>query len=150
MVLAAGNRLRRRQDLATAIRGGRRAGRSTLVVHMLLDPDSSADRPVGGKVVTKPSGGPRVGFVVGRGVGRAVARNTVRRRLRHLIKDRLAELPPNAHLVIRAFPPAGKVTSATLAADLDAALERLLGRRLERALAGSAYGSSGKGQREIS
>ena len=70
--------------------------------------------------------GPQVGFIVGRAVGGAVTRNAVRRRLRHLIRDRLGRLPQNARVVVRALPPAGSLTSAALAADLDAALERLL------------------------
>jgi ribonuclease P protein component len=49
----------------------------------------------------------------------------VKRRLRHVVRDRLAELPNGARLVVRALPPAAAATSAELAGDLDSALSRL-------------------------
>jgi ribonuclease P protein component len=64
---------------------------------------------------------------VSKAVGGAVVRNTVKRRLRHLIRDRLAELPPGSLVVVRALPGAGDADHAELARDLDAALRRLLG-----------------------
>ncbi|MDQ1009667.1 ribonuclease P protein component [Streptomyces sp. V4I23] len=60
-------------------------------------------------------------------VGGAVIRNKVKRRLRHLIRDRLSELPPGSLVVVRALPGAGDAEHAQLARDLDAALQRLLG-----------------------
>ncbi|MDQ0843913.1 ribonuclease P protein component [Streptomyces pristinaespiralis] len=60
-------------------------------------------------------------------VGGAVVRNKVKRRLRHLIRDRLSELPPGSLVVVRALPGAGDAEHAQLARDLDAALQRLLG-----------------------
>ena len=101
-------------------------------------------------VAVSRSDGPLVGFIVGRTVGDAVTRNTVRRRLRHLVKDRLDKLPANALVVIRAHPPAGAATSAVLAVELDAALERLLSRSVGSDLAGPTHGRSGKGQRTVS
>jgi ribonuclease P protein component len=65
---------------------------------------------------------PKVGFVVGRPVGPAVTRNQVRRRLRHLIADRLEQLPAGARVVVRATPAAAGRSSATLGAALDDAL----------------------------
>jgi ribonuclease P protein component len=67
-----------------------------------------------------------VGLVVGRTVGPAVIRNRVKRRLRALLRPRLAVLPPGSVLVVRALPPAATAGSATLAADLDAGLRRLV------------------------
>jgi ribonuclease P protein component len=99
----------RRVDFDTAVRRGRRAGRPRLVVH-------SSDLG---------SNGPRVGFVVSRAVGGSVVRNKVQRRLRHVIRPRLASLPAETLLVVRALPPAAGATSAELAGDLDAALRRL-------------------------
>lgn len=64
----------------------------------------------------------RAGFVVPRAVGPAVIRNRVRRRLRHLVRDRLVELPPGAVLVVRALPGSGGVPYTRLGQDLDAAL----------------------------
>jgi ribonuclease P protein component len=115
-VLPAGNRLRRRRDFATAVRRGRRAGRSSVVVHLSVDP---AGDP-------KPS---RVGFVVGRLVGGAVTRNAIRRRLRHLMRERLDLLPPGALLVVRATPAAASASYPQIAADLDNALARVLADR---------------------
>ncbi|MCI0686774.1 MAG: ribonuclease P protein component [Sporichthyaceae bacterium] len=139
-MLAAGNRLRRRDDFATAVRRGRRAGRPLLVVHMFVGSSSSPTEPAGGATST-----PRFGFVVGRAVGPAVTRNTVRRRLRHLARTRLAALPPDAWVVVRALPAAAGATSVELAGDLDGALDRLLLK--DRSTQGTvAAPASGKGQ----
>lgn len=67
----------------------------------------------------------RVGFVVGRAVGGSVVRHRTVRRLRHLVRDRLEQLPGGALLVVRALPPAGTADSAALGRDLDATLDRL-------------------------
>jgi ribonuclease P protein component len=120
-VLPAENRLRRRQEFTTTVRAGRRAARPLLVVHLgpvALVPDQGA-----------AAAAPRVGFVVGRTVGSAVQRNRVKRRLRHLLRDRMASLPPGARVVVRALPGAAAAGSAQLAADLDGALQRLQPRR---------------------
>lgn len=69
----------------------------------------------------------RAGFVVNKAVGGAVVRNTVKRRLRHLMQDRLGQLPPGSLVVVRALPDAGGADHGQLARDLDAALRRLLG-----------------------
>jgi ribonuclease P protein component len=60
--------------------------------------------------------------VVSRAVGGSVVRHRVTRRLRHLVRDRLADLPPGARLVVRALPPAAEAPSSALAEDLDAGL----------------------------
>jgi ribonuclease P protein component len=108
-VLAAAQRLRRSADFAAAIRGGRRAGRGTLVVHLLIDEPAFASTA-------------RAGFVVSKAVGNSVVRNRVERRLRHLVRPLLSELPAGASLVIRALPPAADATYATLGTDLEGAL----------------------------
>ena len=64
----------------------------------------------------------RAGFVVSKAVGGAVVRNKVRRRLRHLVRERLVELPAGTTLVVRALPAAADATYTRLGADLDAAL----------------------------
>jgi len=109
--------LRRRPDFAAAVRHGRRAGRARLVVH--LDVARVATGSNDARAL------PRAGFVVGRAVGDAVTRNRVKRRLRHLVRDRLDDLPSGACLVVRALPPAADATSAELAGDLDSALARV-------------------------
>jgi ribonuclease P protein component len=108
-VLAAAQRLRRSNDFAAAIRGGRRVGRGTVVVHLLIDEPASASTA-------------RAGFVVSKAVGNAVVRNRVRRRLRHLVRPHLADLPAGSHLVVRALPASASASFATLEADLAAAL----------------------------
>jgi ribonuclease P protein component len=60
-------------------------------------------------------------------VGVAVVRNLVKRRLRHLMRERLTQLPAGSLVVVRALPGAGDADHAQLARDLDAALSRLLG-----------------------
>ncbi|MBH5335963.1 ribonuclease P protein component [Streptomyces pactum] len=119
-MLPTEHRLRRREDFATAVRRGRRAGRPLLVVHLrsgATDPHAPGESalPV------------RAGFVVSKAVGGAVVRNLVKRRLRHLIRDRLDRLPAGSLVVVRALPGAGTADHEQLARDLDAALRRLLG-----------------------
>jgi ribonuclease P protein component len=118
-VLPSENRLRRREDFATAMRRGRRAGRRHLVVHL-----SSGTDPHVARESALPA---RAGFVVSKAVGGAVTRNLVKRRLRHLVRERLSVLPPGSLVVVRALPGAGDADHAQLAQDLDAALRRLLG-----------------------
>jgi ribonuclease P protein component len=65
---------------------------------------------------------------VSKAVGGAVVRNKVKRRLRHLMRDRVDQFPPGSLVVVRALPGAGDADHALLARDLDAALQRLLGR----------------------
>ncbi|GHH70267.1 ribonuclease P protein component [Streptomyces sulfonofaciens] len=119
-MLPTEHRLRRPEDFATAVRRGRRAGRPLLVVHLrsgVTDPHAAGES-------VPPA---RAGFVVSKAVGGAVIRNTVKRRLRHLMRDRVAFLPPGSLVVVRALPGAGDADHAQLARDLDAALQRLLG-----------------------
>ncbi|MGW0602475.1 ribonuclease P protein component [Streptomyces sp. NPDC002644] len=119
-MLPTDNRLRRREDFATAVRRGRRAGRPHLVVHFR----SGATDPHAQGESASPA---RAGFVVSKAVGGAVVRNKVKRRLRHLMRERVALLPPGSLVVVRALPPAGGAANEELARDLDAALQRLLG-----------------------
>src|SRR5262245_2291381 len=97
-MLAAAQRLRRREDFSAAVRAGRRAGRGALVVHLVIG--EVPDQPARTGEAT-PS---RAGFVIPKAVGSAVVRNRVRRRLRHLVRERLAGLPPGSTLVVRALP----------------------------------------------
>jgi ribonuclease P protein component len=94
------------------VRAGRRSGSRTLVVHL--------DQPV------QPDQPARVGFVVSRAVGGAVVRNRVRRRLRHLVRDRLADLPPTSVLVVRALPATAEAGYDELGTDLARCLGKVL------------------------
>jgi ribonuclease P protein component len=113
-VLPVASRLTHRDEFASVIRRGHRAGRPRLVVHL-----HSADGATG----------PRAGFVVSKAVGKSVVRHRVARRLRHLVGARLTQLPADALLVVRALPPAAASTSAELGADLDAGLRAALRKR---------------------
>ncbi|WP_078876895.1 ribonuclease P protein component [Streptomyces sp. 150FB] len=119
-MLPTENRLRRREDFATAVRRGRRAGRPLLVVHLR---SGATDPHVPGESTSQT----RAGFVVSKAVGGAVVRTRVKRKLRHLVRERLSTLPPGSLVVVRALPGAGDADYAQLARDLDAALQRLLG-----------------------
>jgi ribonuclease P protein component len=66
--------------------------------------------------------------VVSRAVGGSVVRHRVARRLRHLVRARLADLPPGARLVVRALPPAADASSSVLGDDLDSGLRAVLRR----------------------
>lgn len=128
-MLPSENRLRRRQDFATAVKRGRRAGRPLLVVHLNRDgqPGGPTDRNSDSSPhVAEGPPSARAGFVVSKAVGPAVVRNLVKRRLRHLVRERLSQLPAGSLMVVRALPQAGAATYLDLEQDLDAALRRLL------------------------
>jgi ribonuclease P protein component len=111
-MLAPSHRLTRSADFTRAVRGGRRAGRGRLVVHLLL---------------TGEEGPVRCGFVASKAVGSAVVRNTVKRRLRHLMREKMPLLPDGSLVVVRALPSSSAADSRALGGDLDRALRRVLG-----------------------
>jgi len=113
-VLPADHRLTRPASFRRAVKAGRRAGARTLVTHL-----ATVDEPAGD--------GPRVGLVVSKAVGSAVVRNRVKRRLRHAARARIALLPQDALLVVRALPTASTASYEELAADLDRCLDRSVG-----------------------
>lgn len=128
-MLPAANRLRRSSDFAAAIRGGRRVGRGTLVVHAAFPPatgvESLSEQPGSNTLPGCSASAPAdssAGFVVSKAVGGAVVRNTVKRRLRHLVAERISDLPLGTTLVVRALPPSAAASYRQLALDLDAAL----------------------------
>jgi ribonuclease P protein component len=120
-VLDRRHRLTSSAGFSSATRRGRRAGSSTLVVHLHQDP---AQDPAQDSAGTPVAAEPRVGLVVARSVGNAVTRNRVRRRLRHLARERLASLPAGSVLVVRALPAAATASYDGLGRDLDSALRR--------------------------
>jgi ribonuclease P protein component len=110
-VLAREHRLTTGDDFRRATRHGRRAGSSTLVVHLWAGEQGGAP--------------PRVGFVVSKAVGNAVQRNRVKRRLRHLAREHVSSLPGSAVLVVRALPPSAAASYADLGRDLAHCLGRV-------------------------
>jgi ribonuclease P protein component len=114
-MLPSAHRMRRGAEFTLTVRRGRRAGRASLVAHLLRRDDVDAE--------------PVAGFIVGRVVGNAVVRNSVRRRLRHLVADHISRLPRGSLLVVRANPKAATARYDDLAADLESALQRLLRER---------------------
>jgi ribonuclease P protein component len=117
-VLPPPRRLRSSTDFSEVVRRGRRASRPLLTVHAVLagPPDVPA----------------RAGLVVSKAVGGSVVRTRTARRLRHLLRDRLPDLPSGSRLVVRAAPAAGTAPSAALGSDLDAALRALTAPRRPR------------------
>ncbi len=117
-MLPAGARLRKAEDFAAVVKGGRRAGTNRLVVHVL-----ATQQPV-------PA---RAGFVVSAKVGNSVVRHRVTRRLRPLVREQLGSLPSGTALVVRALPSAARATSAELGSDLrsgvTAAMKKVTGAR---------------------
>ncbi|MDG4822173.1 ribonuclease P protein component [Asanoa sp. WMMD1127] len=125
-MLAAAQRLRRRDEFTTAFRAGRRAGRGAVVVHLSLPSPADLDEPASAAPTA------RAGFVVSKAVGGAVVRNQVKRRLRHLTRERIGTLPAGATLVVRALPAAADRSYQGLGVDLDKALAAVRGPRKRR------------------
>jgi ribonuclease P protein component len=121
-VLPPVSRLTQRDDFAAVIRNGRRSGRSLVVAH-LLAPPADADREPDGVGTAART---QVGFVVSKAVGGAVVRHRVARRLRHLMRERIDQLPPGTRLVVRALPRSATASSEQLGVDVDRALRTAL------------------------
>lgn len=102
--------MRRSTDFTAAVRSGRRAPGSTLVLHVL---PRGEENPV------------KLGLIVSKGVGGSVVRHQVARRLRAVSAARLEAFSPGDLVVLRALPAAARATSEQLAADLENAMERL-------------------------
>ncbi len=123
-MLPADQRLTRPLSFRHAVKAGRRASARTLVTHL-----AGAEQATGARA--------RVGFVVSKAVGTAVVRNKVKRRLRHAARGRIALLPADVLLVVRAQPAAAAAPYEELAADLDRCLDRSLGDPGPRDVVGS-------------
>ncbi len=121
-VLPARYRMSSSRDFAVAVKSGRRAGRTALVVH-LAAARAEASRVSGTDPVMW--GGPRVGLVVSKAVGNAVTRHSVARRLRAAAGTVVDEVDPQALIVIRALRPAADVGATELAAQLRSGLRKL-------------------------
>ena len=113
-MLPSAHRLTSPDHFRAVVRRGRRSGGPTVVLHLLV-PDSGAVQA-----------SPRAGFVVSKAVGTAVVRNRVKRRLRHLVAERLEQLPAHALLVVRALPAAALASYDDLGHELDRCLARVV------------------------
>ncbi len=114
-MLSAAHRLTDANAFRETTRRGRRASSRTLVLHVSVPPAAAGAAP----------GEPRVGFVVSRAVGGSVVRHRVQRRLRHLARERVADLPAGATVVVRAQPEAAAASYDELGRDLAGCLERV-------------------------
>lgn len=112
-MLPAAHRLSHRSEFSAVMRGGRRAGRSRLVVHALRRGDESEQLPS------------RVGLVVSKAVGGSVVRHRVSRKLRHVMQPVVTSLPPGTDVVLRAHPAAATASSSELEQDVRAGLRKL-------------------------
>ncbi|GLU46996.1 ribonuclease P protein component [Nocardiopsis ansamitocini] len=124
-MLSPRNRIRRSAEFGLVMRKGRRAGRDALTVVLLVQPlsETAPVRTPASPASSSPvAEQPRVGFIVSKAVGGAVVRKRVQRKLRHLMRDRVAELPTGSLLVVRAKPASAILGHDALAAQLDGAL----------------------------
>ena len=97
-------------DFTAAIRQGTRAGDPLVVVHVRADEERNSRL---------------VGFVVPkREIKRANGRNRVKRQLRHLMRERIADLPEGSRVVVRASNKALGVPCEELGEHVDRVLAR--------------------------
>lgn len=129
-MLPAAHRLRRSVDFERTVRRGTRAGRPTLVVHLLTD--SGADS---GEL-------PRVGLVVSKAVGNAVRRNKVKRRIRASAAGLVDVMPSGSCVVVRALTPAASASYQDLDEDLVSCLSRAV-KKAGRGTRGTRHPLSG-------
>ncbi|GAA2016782.1 ribonuclease P protein component [Nakamurella flavida] len=119
-MLPSPSRLHTAAQFSAVMRGGRRVGSRSLVVHLLSRPASSiGDATPSGAVVAGPARG---GFVVSGKIGNAVVRHRITRRLRPVLREELGSLPAGTDVVVRALAPAATVESAELRDDLRSAV----------------------------
>ncbi|MBG9274065.1 ribonuclease P protein component [Corynebacterium diphtheriae bv. mitis] len=115
-MLPSQHKLSNSEQFRATIRKGKRAGRSTVVLHFYAEVTA-------GNLATV--GGPRFGLVVSKAVGNAVTRHRVSRQLRHVVIAMKDQFPASSHVVVRALPPAAAASSEELRADVQAALDKL-------------------------
>lgn len=130
-MLPARNRMSSSRDFGAAVKGGRRVGRRSIVVHVATATNSSpvpASEGGPGLVVSAVDPvvpAPRVGLIVSKAVGNAVIRHSVARRLRAAAASVTAELDDGALVVVRALRSAADEDANELAAQLRSGLTKL-------------------------
>ncbi|MGN6160459.1 MAG: ribonuclease P protein component [Marmoricola sp.] len=110
-MLPAEHRLTESALFAATVRGGRRVGGRSLVLHLMS------------RESVQPA---LVGFVVSKSVGNAVVRNRVKRRLRAIAAQQVTRLPLGSLLVVRALPASAAAEFSVLEAEAERSLDRLL------------------------
>ncbi len=134
-MLPARYRMSSSRDFAAAVKGGRRVGRRSIVVHVAnrtypADAESPVPASEGGPGLVVSAAdpvtpAPRVGLVVSKAVGNAVIRHSVARRLRAAAASVAAELDDGALVVIRALRSSADDDANELAAQLRSGLSKL-------------------------
>ncbi|SDQ39173.1 ribonuclease P protein component [Tsukamurella pulmonis] len=119
------------RDFGAAVKGGRRVGRRSIVVHVATATNTSPVAPSEGGpglVVSADdpvTPAPRVGLIVSKAVGNAVVRHAVARRLRAAAASVTADLDDGALVVIRALRSASDADANELTAQLRSGLTKL-------------------------
>ncbi|MET9326094.1 ribonuclease P protein component [Tsukamurella sp. NPDC003166] len=119
------------RDFAAAVKGGRRVGRRSIVVHVANATNPSpvpASEGGPGLVVSAADvvlPAPRVGLVVSKAVGDAVTRHAVARKLRAAAASVTGELDDGALVVVRALRASVDDDANELAAQLRSGLTKL-------------------------
>lgn len=113
-MLPAQHKLTSPRQFRRTIKGGRRAGTRTVVVHMHINTGEDAIAATG----------PRFGLIVSKAVGNAVVRHRTSRRLRHVCMTFIPKLPASVDVVIRALPASATASSEQLEKDLAKALRK--------------------------
>lgn len=137
-MLPARHRMSSSRDFTAAVKGGKRVGRRSMVVHIAssLGPAAASQRSgfvvseggvnesesAAGPLVSNP---PRVGLIVSKAVGNSVTRHAVSRRLRAAAAAVVDGLDDDALVVIRALRPAADDDSNELASQLRSGLAKL-------------------------
>lgn len=122
------------------MRGGARAGTSTVVAAVLITPAQSSNPAA-------PSAGWQCGFIVSKAVGNAVVRHRTTRRLRHIVRELIeagqVSLPEGRHtqIVLRALSEAPSADHRNLRQDTASALRRALKKAAGRQNPGTDYRS---------
>ncbi|MCS3779289.1 ribonuclease P protein component [Tsukamurella ocularis] len=130
-MLPARYRMSSSRDFAAAVKGGRRVGRRSIVVHVATSTKTSpvpASEGGPGVVVSADdpvTPAPRIGLVVSKAVGNAVIRHSVARRLRAAVASVAGELDDGALVVVRALRAAADDDANELTAQLRSGLTKL-------------------------
>lgn len=122
-MLPAHHKLTSPPQFRRTMKGSRRQGTRTVVVHA-RDTMSANSNGTMGNPVEVAATGPRFGLIVSKAVGNAVVRHRTSRRLRHVCMTLIPKLPAGVDVVIRALPASATATSEQLEKDITKALRK--------------------------